>query len=148
MARKPRNSGKTSSPKSVAESIPNAELDVLACLWREAPITAKRIREMMKKSRPMAHGSVVTLLTRLETKGLVTKEKGSVGKAFLFRAKSGPEATCRHLVRDLLTRMFAGNPAAMITAVLDAESPTLEEYAVILKLVAAAKSKVRKKPRE
>lgn len=147
MAKRNMGTGKSTGARGAADSIPNAELDILACLWREGPVTARRIRDMMKKYRPMAHGSVVTLLTRLETKGLVSKEKGAVGKAFLFRARNGPEQTHRRLTRDLLQRVFANNPAAMIGAVLDVEAPTAEEYAEIQKHVAAARGRVRKKPR-
>jgi len=99
-----------------SDHIPNAELDVLACLWQEGPVTARRIREMMLKYRPMAHGSVVTLLTRLEAKGLVSKEKGPVGKAFLFSAAKKAEVTQRQLVADMLGRVFAGDAGAMSAA--------------------------------
>lgn len=96
--------------------IPNAELDVLACLWQEGPVTARRIREKMLKYRPMAHGSVVTLLTRLEAKGLATKVKGPVGKAFLFSAGKKPEVTQRQLVADMIDRVFNGDAGAMQSA--------------------------------
>ena len=96
--------------------IPNAELDVLACLWQEGPVTARRIREKMLKYRPMAHGSVVTLLTRLEAKNLATKVKGPVGKAFLFSPGKKAEITQRELVADMVDRVFNGDHGAMQSA--------------------------------
>jgi len=143
MAKKRKKKSRTSGKKPTSGSLPNAELDVLACLWQEGPVTARRIREMMSKYRPMAHGSVVTLLTRLEEKGQVTKSKGPVGKAFLFRATRKPEATHRKLVKDMVNRVFAGNVAAMVTALFDAQPPTKGELAEIQKAVNGAKRKAK-----
>ena len=55
-------------------NLPDAELDVLACLYRLENATVRQIREAIKKYRPMTHGSAVTLLKRLEEKSLVTKQ--------------------------------------------------------------------------
>lgn len=108
--------------------IPDAELDVLACLWKQGGEgTARQIREAMDPYRPMAHGSVMTLLKRLEEKGLVTKRKAPVGKAFLFQATRKPGPTYRRLVQDLLDRVFGGNGLALVTSLFETRPPTREE---------------------
>lgn len=145
MAKKRRK--KTKSAKvavEVVETLPPAELDVLSCVWRENPVTARRIREMMLKHRPMAHGSVVTLLTRLEAKGLVTKDKGPVGKAFLFKPLKKPEAVQKRLVKEMVDHVFGGNTATMVCAVLDANPPTADEIAVIQTVLTTTKKKAKK----
>lgn len=146
MLGKGRKPSKPAAAGSNADGIPNAELDVLTCVWKEGPVTARRIREMMKRYRPMAHGSVVTLLSRLESKGHVSREKGQIGKAFLFRARTGPEITHRKMLRDFLGRVFDGDITAMIAAVLEAEPPTPEQLVDIQKLVASARTRTRRKP--
>ncbi|MCG8405787.1 MAG: BlaI/MecI/CopY family transcriptional regulator [Phycisphaerales bacterium] len=145
MAKKTRRkkTKRRASEKS-PDYIPNAELDVLACVWQEGPVTARRIREKMLKYRPMAHGSVVTLLTRLENKGMVTKEKGPVGKAFLFRTTRKPDSIHKKLVKDMVTRVFAGDTGGMVTALLDAHQPTKDELAEIQSAVNRAKKKAKK----
>lgn len=144
MAKKRKKKSRGSKSKAASESIPSAELDVIACLWQEGPVTARRIREMMKKYRPMAHGSVVTLLTRLEDKGMVSKKKGDVGKAFLFSASRKPEAMYRKLTKEMVNRVFAGNVAAMVCALFDAQAPTKDELAEIQKAVNSSKRKAKK----
>ncbi len=47
----------------------------------------------MHRKRPLAHASVCTLLNRLEAKGLVRREKGPVGKAFVYRPSDKPAGT-------------------------------------------------------
>ncbi len=147
MAKKAGKNHRNNHPKPAFDNIPNAELDVLSCVWREGPVTAKRIREMMLKTRPMAHGSVVTLLTRLEAKGLVTREKGAVGKAFVFRAKTAAEPTYRRLTREFLHRVFAGDLAEMFAAMVDAEPPSPQHLLAIQKQLVLVKSRLRKKAR-
>ncbi len=145
MAKKRRRKTKsTRTASEVIDTLPPAELDVLSCVWRESPVTARRIREMILKQRPMAHGSVVTLLTRLEAKGLVTKDKGPVGKAFLFRPLKKPEAVQKKLVREMITNVFGGDTGAMVCAALDANAPTVDEIASIQTALNASKKKAKK----
>ena len=108
-------------------SLPDAELDVMACLWQQGPLTARELRETLSERRPMTHASISTLLKRLLEKQLVSREKGQVGKAFIFRAAVKPNATYRQLVADLLDRVFGGSGVALVTSLLDAQSPTSEE---------------------
>ncbi len=144
MAKKTRKKKTRVSALRSMEAVPNAELDVLACVWRAEPVTARRIREMMLKYRPMAHGSVVTLLNRLEDKNLVTKEKGSAGKAFLFRGTRKPDVSYKSLVRDMATRVFAQDTGAMISALLEAVPPTRDELAVIQRALNRARKSAKK----
>jgi predicted transcriptional regulator len=141
MSKRTKNASAAKSPE---QHLPAAELDVLACLWQEGQATARRIREMMKRYRPMAHGSVVTLLVRLEGKGLVTKEKGRVGKAFVFRPTQRPEIAYRALLKDLLVRVFGGDVVKMTASLLDAQPPTPEECRLLQALLGGAKGKAKR----
>ena len=114
---------------------PDAELEVLACLWQKGEATAREIREMMDHYRPMTHGSMVTLLKRLEAKKLVTREKGPVGKAFVYCATGSAKTTHRRILGDLVERIFRGNNVAVVSSLLDANPPTPKELEHLRKLV-------------
>ncbi len=144
MAKKRTTKKRAAAQSDGADTLPPAELDVLAAVYAEAPVTAGRIREIMEKYRPMAHGSVVTLLTRLEAKGLVTKEKGPVGKAFLFKPLKKPEQVYKKLVKEMVDRLFNGNTGAMAVSLLEANPPTQDEVADIQKALNSAKKKAKK----
>ena len=107
--------------------MPDAELEVLACLWRQGEATARQVREMMAEYRPMAHGSMVTLLRRLEARGWVTREKGPVGKAFVYRPTRKPGPTYRKLLGVLAHRIFGGNKVAMVANLLESKPPSQDE---------------------
>jgi len=108
-------------------SLPDAELEVLACLWRRGEATARELREVMAEYRPMTHGAMMTLLKRLELKRLVTHRKGPVGKAFLYTPSHNPEPMYRRILRDLRERIFGGSGVSLVTSLFQGAPPTAEE---------------------
>ncbi len=117
------------------ERLPDAELEVLACLWQHGQATARQLRATMAAYRPMAHASMVTLLKRLEAKGLVQRDKGPVGKAFLYKPLRRPEKTYRRVVKDMLQRIFGGNGIALVTSLFETQPPTREEIDQLRRLL-------------
>jgi predicted transcriptional regulator len=115
--------------------LPDAELDVLACLWRGGEMTARQLREALADYRPMTHSAVSTLLARLQEKGLVARRKGPAGKAFLFRAVGKPQRTYRRIVGDLVERIFGGDPLAIVSSLFESRRPTPEELDRLEELV-------------
>ena len=111
----------------VDQSLPDAELDVLSCLWQGEPQTARQIRETLAHRRPLAHASICTLLGRLEEKGLVRREKAPTGKAFLYHSTVPPEKTKRRLARDLMDRVFGGNGVQLMASLFEGRRPTKDE---------------------
>lgn len=107
--------------------IPEAELELLACLNRLGFATARELRDALARQRPMAHGSVLTLLGRLEAKELVEKEKGDSGKAFVYRPTRRGAAVTRPLLRKLVDRVFGGSSVSLVATLLDSKKPTAAE---------------------
>jgi len=136
--RRRKRSNETPSP---LEALPAAELDVLTFLWRHGPATASKIRSALASFRPMAHGSAVTLLKRLEEKRLVAAT-GKQGKAFIYSATPKPESTYRRLVGNMLERVFGGNALSLVSSLFADRPPRPDEVAelrgLLNQLVAAS----------
>lgn len=115
--------------------LPDAEMDVLACVYRRNAATAREIREDLAIERPMAHGSVVTLLKRLETRGLVIRRKADVGKAFVYSATRKHSTTVRPMLKRLVNRVFAGDAVALVASLFETRPPTAGELEEIDALV-------------
>ena len=77
------------------------------------------------------------------SKGMVTKKKGSFGKAFIFKPARAPETTYRSLAKDMVRRVFAGDSARMVTSLFEAHPPTKGELTKIQTLVNSAKRKAK-----
>ncbi|MEZ6063857.1 MAG: BlaI/MecI/CopY family transcriptional regulator [Planctomycetaceae bacterium] len=115
--------------------LPDAETDVLACLCREGPLTAAEIRKRLEPRRPMAHGSVVTLLKRLQEKKLVKRARSGQGKSFLYQAARPAESSLQQLVARMADRVFGGSGVAMLASLLDVRPPSAEELAEMRRLL-------------
>jgi len=125
--------------------VARAELEVLACLNQHGQATARELREAMHSYRPMAHGSILTLLTRLEAKGLVAKEKGPVGKAFVYHVTSRSEPVYRRVLRDLVQRVFGGSGVALVTSLFETKPPSRQEIEDLQALLEEHRRKSGKK---
>jgi BlaI family transcriptional regulator, penicillinase repressor len=118
-----------------AFDLPDAELEVLACLQRQNQATAREIRELMQAYRPMGHASVLTLLTRLEAKRLVTREKGPVGKAFVYLPTQRSRKTGSHLLKKIVQRVFHGDGVALVTSLFQTKPPSRDELVRLERLL-------------
>jgi len=115
-SKRPRSARLVEAP---AQPLPDAELEVLACLWQKADLTAAEIRQRLDAYRPMSHGSVLTLLKRLTAKNLVARDKAASGKAHVYRATRRPDRTYRRILESLVQRVFGGSRVAMVASLLD-----------------------------
>ena len=109
--------------------LPDAEMDVLGCVYRRGEATAREIREDLSSERPMAHVSVLTLLKRLEQRKLVTRRKADVGKAFIYAPTRKRSATVRPVLKRLVNRVFGGDSVALVASLFETRPPTASELA-------------------
>ena len=110
-------------------TLPEAEQDVLGAIYDLGEATARDVRERLQRRRPLAHASVVTLLGRLEEKGLVRRRKADVGKAFLYTATAERTRTFGPLLSRLVRRAFQGNSAALVASLFESRPPDAPEIA-------------------
>jgi predicted transcriptional regulator len=125
-----RTSGNGVNAGVAPGTLPDTELEVLACLWQSGAhggATAREVRERIRGYRPMSHGAMATILKRLEGKGLVSKKKGPVGKAFLFEPTRAPEPMYRRIMRDLHERVFGRSGVTMMASLFETRPPTVAE---------------------
>lgn len=124
------------------ENLPDAELDVIAWLWRHGPATARQVREGLAGCRPMTDGATVTLLRRLEQKEMLTRGK-KPGSPYLFTPTRKPQPTYRRLVRGLADRLFGGDSAQLVVSLFEGRPPTAEELDKIERVIDELKKRKR-----
>src|SRR6476646_5984647 len=115
--------------------LPDAELELLAALGRANEATARELRDALDRYRPMAHGSVLTLLGRLEAKRLVEKRKGDTGKAFVYRPTAAGRAIFRPVMRNLVDRVFGGSSVSFVASLFDSAPPSRDELDELQNLI-------------
>jgi BlaI family penicillinase repressor len=121
--------------------IPDAEMELLATLNRLGTATARELRDALSEQRPMAHGSVLTLLGRLEAKSLVRKQKAPAGKAFVYRATRSGAAVNKPMLRKLVDRVFGGSSVQLVATLLDTQKPSAAELDELQQLLDELRSR-------
>jgi BlaI family penicillinase repressor len=111
------------------------ELEILKILWDESPLPVRDVRAKLEQDagRPLAHSSVITLVNIMHTKGFLKRRKD--GKSFLFSPKLPKEAVTGGIVGDLLSRVFNGDPSAMVMNLLETADIDTEELNELRKLI-------------
>jgi predicted transcriptional regulator len=92
----------------------------------------------------MAHGTVVTLLRRLEDRRLVKRRKADQGKAFVYSPTKGHARTFGPLASSLMQRAFGGKPAALVASLFETRPPSTEEIDELEALVERLRDERRK----
>ncbi len=112
------------------------ELEILKVLWDEAPLPVRTVRARLQSraGRTLAHSSVITMLNIMHDKGFLSREK--VGKSFLFSPRVQKDQIAGGFVGDLLSRMFDGNPSALVLNLLESTDLDGAELGEIRKLIA------------
>ena len=64
------------------ETLPDAELEVMKLLWSQGPCTARQLQAARGRAKPWARTTVLTLLKRLEDRGLVDVDRSEFSHTF------------------------------------------------------------------
>jgi predicted transcriptional regulator len=73
--------------------------------------TVREIHRALAVSRPRAYTTVMTIMDRLEQKGIVARRK--VGKAFRYQARLSAEEARLKAVEKIVEGFFDGSPEAL-----------------------------------
>lgn len=112
----------------------DAELEVLKVLWEGGPKTVREVLEVLRgQGRDLAYTTVLTMMTRLEAKGVVASNKS--GQAYVYRARVSRERITRDRMRGLIEQLFNGTPGSLVLALMQSERFTPGEIAEFRALI-------------
>ncbi|MEO6596562.1 MAG: BlaI/MecI/CopY family transcriptional regulator [Planctomycetota bacterium] len=117
------------------------QLAILRSLWQHGEAAVSEVHEALS-DRGLALTTIATMLRKMEDKGLVS-HRGH-GRQFLYRADVDPDLVQRNLVGDLVTRLFDGDPLALVNHLLREGEIDLSELDSLRKKVAEAERKQKK----
>lgn len=113
--------------EGIEERIPDAELEVLAYVQRRGSATGKEVRKGIAEWRPLSHSSVMTLLGRLQDRGLVRRERASGEREYVYHATATRDQAVEPILRRLLNRVFEGDAAGLVSSLFETRPPSAEE---------------------
>lgn len=112
----------------------DAELEVLKVLWDQGPMTVRGVLGVLQAAgRDLAYTTVLTMMTRLETKGVVASNKS--GPAYIYRPRVSRERVTRDRLQGLIEQLFNGTPGSLVLQLMQSERFTPKELAEFRALI-------------
>ncbi len=93
------------------------ERDVMNIVWSEKQVTVRTVWEKLKAQHTVAYTTVMTILTRLHKKGVVTRIKQ--GKGFVYSAQADRQQTVQSLIRQTITNLVDRFGEEAVAAFID-----------------------------
>ena len=125
-------------PRKPTINLTRLEGDVMRVVWDREPDTV-RVRDVVtdlnarRRGKTLAYNTVQTMLTILLDKGVVEIVDGP-GRGYNYRARVSRELASRHMVGELVNRLFDGRVSPLLHQLLDegdldpAELKTLRDW--------------------
>jgi predicted transcriptional regulator len=111
----------------------DAELDILAALWRLGPATVREVHESLNKTS--TYTTTLKQMQVMAEKGLVIRSERF--RSHVYEAAIQKEQTQKQLIGDLLTRAFEGSARELMLGALSAKPASKQELADIRRMIEA-----------
>lgn len=117
----------------------DVELEIMNIVWRLGEAGVADVIDGLQPGRDLAYTSVSTILRILEGKQVVTTRKEGRGHVYIpMFGRADYEARA---VRDVVDRVFAGVPVAMVRQLLDSVELSAEDLREVRKLLGRVKER-------
>jgi BlaI family transcriptional regulator, penicillinase repressor len=110
-----------------------AELEILNVLWRSGPATVRQVHDAIGGRRDIGYTTVLKLMQLMAEKGLVTRDESA--RSHVYTAAVPEHGIKRHLVRDMVERVFEGSAADLVLQALSSQRTSKKEIEQIRELL-------------
>ena len=109
------------------------ELAIMKVIWRLEDASVREVYETLRKRRPVAYTTVMTMMSTLEAKGYLKKRPD--GRAFRYRPARPEGRVINSLVREFVDRVFDGASRPLLAHLVTQARLTKEERAELKRLI-------------
>ena len=109
---------------------------IMRVLWTHGEATTAAAHKALWAQRGLAPTTISTMLRKMEDKGVVAHR--TEGRQFVYRPTVSEEDVRSSMVGELLDRLFAGDPAALVSHLVSEGGMDESELADLRALLEAA----------
>ncbi|HEY1341140.1 MAG TPA: BlaI/MecI/CopY family transcriptional regulator [Bryobacteraceae bacterium] len=109
----------------------DAELDILAALWRLGPATVREVHEALGKDS--GYTTTLKQMQLMTEKGLLARSERF--RSHVYEARAPKEQTQKQIAADLLRRAFEGSAKSLVLGALTAKPASGEELREIRRML-------------
>jgi predicted transcriptional regulator len=119
-------------PRSAPKLLPtDAELDILAVLWRLGPATVRDVHEALVKGS--GYTTTLKQMQLMTEKGLLTRSERF--HAHVYQPAVPKEDTQRSIAGDLLQRAFDGSAKSLVLGALESKAASRKDLVEIRQML-------------
>ena len=93
------------------------QLAIMRVLWSHSEASVTDVHQQLYEERGLASTTIATMLVKMEKKGVVTHR--SEGRKYIYRATASESEVRRTMVGEITDRLFQGDPAALVSHLLE-----------------------------
>ena len=121
------------SSKPPAAPLPTeAELDILAVLWRLGPSTVREVHKALRKDS--GYTTTLKQMQLMTERGMLVRNERF--RTHIYATAEPKERTQKEIAADLLRRAFEGSAKNLLVGALAAQPATREDLAEIRRILA------------
>lgn len=102
------------------------EHKVMDIVWAQKEATVYSVVETIEKEKSLAYTTVMTVMSRLTKKGLLSRKKN--GKTYVYRPRQTKETFVHSLVKNTISRMVDAFGDEALVAFFDETQHLSEEH--------------------
>src|SRR5690349_11727659 len=118
-------------PKDALPLPTDAELDILAALWRLGPATVREVHEALGKDS--GYTTTLKQMQLMTEKGLLARSERC--RSHVYEARAPKEQTQKQIAADLLRRAFEGSAKSLVLGAVTAKPASGEELREIRRML-------------
>jgi BlaI family penicillinase repressor len=118
----------------------DAEIAILAVLWRQGASTVREVHDALGKDS--GYTSTLKLMQLMFEKGLVVRNERY--RSHLYEARAPKEQTQRQIAGDLMKRAFDGSAKSLVLGALAAQPASSQDLNEIRSLLNELKERAKK----
>ena len=88
-------------------------------VWNRGEARVQEVVDALEPERPLAYTTVMTVMSRLAEKGLLTRRRD--GRAYVYTSTTSHEATVRPVLTDLVDRLYAGSRTQAVEHLIETD---------------------------
>lgn len=116
-----------------------SEWNILNCLWEHSPKTVMQLSGELEQTVGWARSTTITILHRMEAKGLVRRQQAGRGKAYVPLVERDQAAIAE--THSFLDRVYQGSVGMMMSAMARRQELTQEDLAELRKILEEAEGR-------
>lgn len=117
-------------------NLSDSEWKLMNRLWSNAPMTITELTAALRDETGWSKNTVITMLSRLESKGAVRYEEGSRAKRY-FPAVAREDAAMAE-TENFLSKVYGGRLGLMMSAMVDSQALTEDDIAELAAILERA----------